>query len=73
MANWVQGPICRHCGEASHIYFCLKDPAYLKDPEGFKRQEKECPSCGQEPMINLLGQLVCVNEGCETYIIRDAS
>ena len=36
--GWVPAAICGFCGEAAHVYFCLKDPQYLADPEGFVKR-----------------------------------
>lgn len=36
----AEAKLCPFCGEAAHVYFCLKDPRYLADPVGFKKTEQ---------------------------------
>jgi hypothetical protein len=32
--------ICRYCGGPEHVYFCLKNPLYLRNPKAFLKSSQ---------------------------------
>lgn len=35
VSGWVPAKVCPYCKGPAHVYFCLRDPRYLADPDGF--------------------------------------